>query len=242
MQPKEFWDDIFSKGQANKYSRVEMPDVDDPVLKRALEYFGEVKDKTVIDLGCGRGATSLFFAHCGANVISVDLSEVAINNLSNYCRDNGIQNITCIRSAAQEISRLEKADCVFGSMILHHIEPFEEFAQILRDTLRRGGKGFFWENSARSKMMIWFRQNVVGKFWVPKYGDPDEFPLMPSEIDELRRFFNVEVEIPELLYFRMISSYLLRGHLRRPFKALDDHCFKYAFFRKRSYRQYLLLS
>jgi hypothetical protein len=42
------------------------------------------------------------------------------------------------------------------------------------------GRGFFWENNARIKSMIWFRQNIVGKLWVPKFGDSEEFPLTPG--------------------------------------------------------------
>lgn len=242
MQTSEFWDSIFSRGQEGNYSRVEMPDLDDPILQRALEHFGHIENKTLIDLGCGRGATSLFFAHCGANVVSVDLSEKAINNLSKYCQDNSISNINPIKMSAQEIFKLGKADLIFGSMILHHIEPFSEFAGILRGVIKQGGKGFFSENNAQSKIMIWFRKNIVGKLWVPKYGDPDEFPLTPREVDEIRKYFQVEIEYPELLYFRQVSLYLLCGHLRKPFQMLDKHFYKYSALRKYSYRQYLCLS
>ena len=78
MQTADFWDNIFSKGQEGNYSRVEMPDLNDPVLKKALEHFGNVENKTIIDLGCGRGATSLFFAHCGANVITLLIKLTAL--------------------------------------------------------------------------------------------------------------------------------------------------------------------
>jgi len=242
MQASEFWDKIFSKGQEGGYSRVEMPDPDSPILHRALGHFGNIENKIVIDLGCGRGATSLFFAYCGANVISVDLSEEAIANLSKYCQDNDIRNVTPMKMPAQVISKLGKADFMFGSMILHHIEPFDEFVRSLRNVIKPGGKGFFWENNAHSKTMIWFRQNIVGKLWMPKYGDPDEFPLTSSEVDEIKKYFHVEIEYPELLYFRMISSYLLRGNFRRPFQMLDNYCYKYTAFRKYSYRQYLCIS
>lgn len=242
MEATEFWDNLFKKGQEGSYSRVEMPDYNDPVLQAALKHFGSVENKTVIDLGCGRGATSLFFASHGANVISIDLSEVAINNLSEYCRDNDIRNVTAIHMSAQEISKLGKADFLFGSMILHHIEPFDEFSKNLRNIIAPGGKCFFWENNARSKVMIWFRQNIVGKLWVPKHGDPDEFPLTPSEVDEIKKHFNVKIEYPELLFFRMISHYLLRGHFISPFQILDNYFFKYPKIRQYSYRQYLYLS
>jgi len=128
MQASEFWDNIFSKGQDGSYSRVEMPDFNNPLLQRALGHFGCIENKTVIDLGCGRGATTLFFSNCGANVISVDLSGEAIANLSKYCQDNDIRNVIPMEMPAQEISKLGKADFIFGSMILHHIEPFDEFA------------------------------------------------------------------------------------------------------------------
>lgn len=242
MQAEEFWDNIFSKGQGGNCSRVEIPDLKDPVLQKALEHFGNVENKTIIDLGCGRGAASLFFALCGANVISIDLSEMAIKNLSEYCNNNSISNIIPIKLSAHEIKTLGKVDYVFGSMILHHIEPFEEFSRILRDTIKPEGKAFFWENNAKSKTMIWFRQNIVGSLWVPKYGDPDEFPLTPSEIDELRKYFNVEIEYPELLYFRMISYYLFRGRLRKPFQMLDSYFYRFPKLRKYSYRQYLFLT
>lgn len=167
---------------------------------------------------------------------------MTVNNLSKYCQDNGILNVTPINMSAQEISKLDKVDFMFGSMILHHIEPFDDFSKSLRDVVKPGGKCFFWENNARSKMMIWFRQNVVGKLWVPKYGDPDEFPLTPSEVDIIKKYFHVEIEYPELLFFRMISFYLLRGHLIGPFQMLDSYFFNYPILRKYSYRQYLCLS
>ncbi len=170
------------------------------------------------------------------------MSEVAISNLSKYCIENKIVNITAGHSAAQEVSKVGKVDFVFGSMILHHIEPFEDFAATLRDTIKTGGKAFFWENSAQSKLLMWFRQNIVGKLWIPKYGDKDEFPLTPDEISKLRKHFDVEIEYPELVFFTLISPYLLREHFRTPFKKLDEFLYKFPKTRKYSYRQYLYLS
>lgn len=242
MNSTEFWDAIFSKGKENKYSRVEMPDLQDPVLLRALAHFGDVKGKRIVDIGCGRGAASVFFAHHGMEVVGMDLSRVATENLAQFCSENGIANVATSNKNALELPELGEADFVFGSMILHHIEPFDAFARSLRSVVRPGGKCFFYENNASSKVMIWFRRNIVGKLWVPKYGDPDEFPLMPSEIDHLRRLFDVEVEYPELLYFRMISYYLLRHRCRKPFLFLDKHLYKVPFFRRKSYRQYVCLS
>ncbi len=238
----EFWDGVFAHGGASDYSRVEMPNLDDAILTSALGHFGDVRGKTLIDLGCGRGATSLFFAHHGARVIALDTSAQAIGNLTAYCEANRVTNIEPRVLSALEIARVGAADCVFGSMILHHIEPFAVFAAGLRQALRPGGKAFFWENNARSQAMIWCRQNVIGKLWIPKHGDADEFPLMPSEVDELRRYFDVAVEYPELLLFRMIPRYLFRGRAMGPFAALDRLFYRVPAVRQYSYRQILRLT
>jgi len=237
---REYWDNIFSEEQHSN-SIVDKSNIDYSIIKRALEHFESVEGKTVLDLGCGNGAASLLFSELGANVISIDLSQNAINNLSNYCKRKGIDNIRAIKLSALEIDQLEGVDFIFGSMILHHIEPFKDFVQKLQNTLVYDGKGFFYENNAQSNLIIWFRKNIVGKLWVPKYGDYDEFPLTPSEVDELRRYFNINIEYPELLYFRLISIYLLRDKFSLLFKFIDDKLYKYPFIRKYSYRQYVLL-
>jgi 2-polyprenyl-3-methyl-5-hydroxy-6-metoxy-1,4-benzoquinol methylase len=188
------------------------------------------------------GASSLYFASLGADVISVDLSGVAVRNLADYCRKYNVINVKPIQLSALELRSLGLVDLVFGSMILHHIEPFPSFAAELRAVLREGGKAFFWENNARSSLMIWFRQHVVGKLWVPKHGDADEFPLTLREVAELRRRFAVDVEYPELVLFRMISRYLLRGHCMQPFEVLDRFGYGFEALRKYSYQQYLCLS
>ena len=145
MKSKDFWDNIFSKGQTEYYSKIELPKPNDPIFKKAMGHFGNIKNKTLIDLGCGNGSSSLYFASLGANIISIDYSDIAIKNLSEYCTNNNIENITPIKLSAQEITSLEKVDFVFGSMILHHIEPFNKFASDLRKIIKPEGKAFFYE-------------------------------------------------------------------------------------------------
>jgi SAM-dependent methyltransferase len=242
QQATEFWDGLFRARSEDNSRLVEMPDLDCPVYRRAVEHFGPLHGKTLIDLGCGAGASSLFFASLGANVISVDLSPLAIENLKRYCAQQHIDNIRPVVLAAQNLATLPPVDCVFGSMILHHIEPFDQFGAVLRETIRPGGRAFFWENNGASDTMMWFRDNVIGKFWVPKYGDVDESPLAPREVDELRKHFSVTTEFPEMIFIQMASTYLLRGRLHGPAQAVDRVLSRFPALRKYSYRQYVCLS
>lgn len=240
MDAKTYWNKRFTAEQAD--IRPPPPSGEyDWVFERALEHFGPVEGKRLIDLGCGSGVASLYFAERGAQVVSVDYSEVAVDKLNQLCRERGIHNIQAIQSSAMDLGKLEQADLIFGSMILHHLEPFGEFAKVLRSAIKPGGKGYFWENNGRSDFLLWFRKHIVGRFGVPKFGDDEEFPLTPAEVDQLRPYFTVHVEVPKFLFFQMASSYLLRGGLKRPLKALDDSLFRFKPIRKYSYQQLVLL-
>ena len=195
-----------------------------------------------MDLGCGSGGASLFFASLGANVIATDLSRSAIANLTEFCKREGIQNIAAVCMPAQEVANLKNVDFVFGSMILHHIEPFQEFAKCLRAAIPPRGRGFFFENNARSSLMIWFRENLVGKFGIPKFGDEEEFPLTVAEVDLLREHFRVGIVLPEFYMLRMIPQYLLHGRLEAQFLALDHLIGRFPKLLEYSYRQYVYLS
>lgn len=229
-----FWDDVYT---ATRYAREPEMHIVQPALAR----FGDVRGKTLVELGCGPGAASLFFAAQGANVIAVDVSAKAINDLNDHCVRNGITNVRALCTDAFGVEELPPVDFVYGSMILHHIEPFPRFAVALRRLMKPDAVAFFYENSAMSRVLVWFRQHIVGKLWVPKYGDDEEFPLTPGEIDELRRYFNVEVEYPEMLFFRLASQYLLRGRMSGFFGAIDDAFYKRRWMVKYSYRQFLTL-
>jgi hypothetical protein len=126
--------------------------------------------------------------------------------------------------SAFNINNLGDFDFVFGNLILHHLEPFGLFASVLRKTIITGGKAFFHENSAVSDLLIWFRNNLVGKYGIPKYGD-DEFPLTPQEVEILKKHFTVEVENPELVFFGLVSVYLLKGKFHKALKGLDDYLY-----------------
>ena len=244
MQAEKFWEELFSSGD-HPYSRVALPPPEDPVypaLEAALEHFGDVSGKTVLDLGCGRGSTSLFFAERGARVVCIDMSRAAVDNLRRHCEGNGITGVEphCLR--AQDIARLGTVDFVFGSMILHHIEPFDEFAATLKGVLAPGGKGVFWENNAAFSLLVWFRENMVGRYGIPKFGDDEEFPLTPAEIGMLRRHFDVRVVYPEMYLARMVSTYLLKGRMEGPLVKLDELMYRVPGLRKYSYRQLVYLS
>jgi 2-polyprenyl-3-methyl-5-hydroxy-6-metoxy-1,4-benzoquinol methylase len=236
MTSVQFWDNIYngttsSESVTTDYLRA---------LDSAISYFGDIAGKMVVDLGCGAGGTSIFLAKRGANVIAVDNSDAAIRKVRERSRLAGVHNLQAVCLSAADIKWLPDFDFIFGSMVLHHIEPFPEFAEALRTKLK--GKGFFWENNAASRVLVWFRNHIVGRLGVPKHGDSDEFPLTPQEVDELRKRFIVEVEYPEMMLWRLLSWYLFNNRLLSVTERLDRIFYKNRILLAYSYRQYVKIS
>ena len=233
----DFWDGVYTK---TNYSR-ELPDDMKRAISDAITFFGNISGKTVVDVGCGAGATTLALAQTGAQVIALDTSEVALEALRERCQQLGLNNVRTMQCGALAIDQIGPCDFAFGSMILHHIEPFGEFCASLKRTLKPGGKAFFFENNAASDLLIWFRTHVVGKLWVPKYGDPYEFPLTPAEIRLLGQHFRVHTSYPNMYFLELVATYLLRGHGEKLFRSLDAWLYRHKIGLRYSYNQYVFI-
>jgi 2-polyprenyl-3-methyl-5-hydroxy-6-metoxy-1,4-benzoquinol methylase len=234
-----FWNERYTR--VSRSPRIGGDAKIDPVLQDAVAFFGDLTGRTLIDLGCGSGRASLFFARRGAHVIAVDSSAVAIESLSGFCAEQEIANLEPICGSAFDVASHGPADLVFGSMILHHLEPFTEFGLVLRALMKAHAKAFFYENNGRNPLLMFLRSHVVGRLGVPKHGDAEESPLTPEELDTLRRHFRVHVAYPELLLMRLAGTYLFRGHLERPLGWLDALLYRIVPLRKYGYRQYVYL-
>jgi 2-polyprenyl-3-methyl-5-hydroxy-6-metoxy-1,4-benzoquinol methylase len=235
-QATAYWNDRY-RGQG-----VALPADTEPCAREALAHFGDVRGKRLLDLGCGPGDYSLFFAERGADVTAIDYSDVAIDQLQTVCRNGGIDNVHPVVADAFDIERLGPFDLVFGKWILHHLEPFSDFARTLRNAVVDDGRGFFYENNGLSGVLLWARAHLAGKYGIPKFGDDEEFPLTPDEIEELRAYFDVEVDVAETYLAQLGAQYLLRSHLMGLAAKTDGVVHeRLPRLRRYSYRQNLLL-
>jgi len=64
----------------------------DSLSKKALRY---IKDgKRLLDIGCGEGADSVFFAQHAFDVTAIDSNDIYLNRLRAFVRDNKLTNIS----------------------------------------------------------------------------------------------------------------------------------------------------
>lgn len=202
---------------------------------------GDLKGKKVLDVGCGNGECSMFYARRGAIVTAIDNSETGIKNTLRNAEFHKV-DIEAIQIDALKLSELNKTfDIIAGKFILHHLEPFNEFVEILYNLLETGGKCIFFENNARNKILIFLRQTIVGKFGIPKYGDNMEFPFEYKEIKMIEsKFSEVRLSYPSFRFFSLLAPYIFKNNKKvdNITHFLDKFIYDYLpLFRKYSYWQ-----
>lgn len=114
---------------------------------------GEFSDYTsFVDLGCGNGRDSLFFAHFGKTVFGVDASDIAIQKCQKAADDLGIKNAdfalldfnnsdACEYFVSQRAARL-KNSILYSRFFLHAIDEEAEkiFLQTTKSLIGDRGK------------------------------------------------------------------------------------------------------
>ena len=209
----------------------------------------DLKGMKVLDCGAGFGELAVWLGTKDAQVTALDVSPKCLEVLSKRSAHYGVsKNVTGRLLPLEQIDYGDASfDMVTGVFILHHVMLDKCMPQIHR-VLRTGGKAFFLETSANSKLLMFCRKHVVGRFGIAKYQDEIEYPLTPGDIEYISRVFEGRCKVHYLpfTFLRMIDSHVFR-HKIRPISRLLSTCdrlmYKYLpFMRRYSYFKTIELS
>ena len=140
------------------------------------------KGKSVLDIGCGTGIFSRYFAETGATVTSMDISPALIEQ----AKKETTLPITYLLGDAERLPFPDGSfDVVAGSSILHHLDPVVAMKEVYR-VLRPNGRCAFAEPNMMNPQIA-LQKNIP--FIKEKLGDsPDERAFFRWQIaDVLRR-------------------------------------------------------
>lgn len=148
-------------------------------LNEAFERIGgDVKDKKVLDLGCGNGERSLALLKSGAIVTGIDISSVYVANAANSARAAGFDEsrFTFLEMDAHALTFEDGAfDLVVGEGILHHLDLVVSTDEINR-VLKPNGRAVFKEPLLANPFLKIFRSMT------PDARTVDERPLSPEDL------------------------------------------------------------
>ena len=167
-----------------------------PWIRPALERLGEVRGKRVLDLGCGHGMASVILARRGAQVTAVDLSLGYLREARERARASGV-HVALAQADAEQLPFADGSFAgVWGSAILHHLDPGRA-ARELHRVLISGGLAVCCEPWGENPLLRWARAQLR---YPEKGRTPDETPLRAADVAVFKRVFpKVAVQGHQLL-------------------------------------------
>jgi SAM-dependent methyltransferase len=116
----------------------------------AAVLLGDLAGKQLLDLACGMGEESVYFAKLGARVTGIDISDVGVASLRRRAAHHRL-DITALEMRVDPTSFADSSfDRIHGLGILHHVGIERGLAEVDR-LLRPGGLGVFLEPIGDSK-------------------------------------------------------------------------------------------
>lgn len=101
----------------------------------------DFKGKRLLDIGAGEGYVTIEMAKIGLKVVALDISQVALDNISRYMLQFNLPNITLIHSSADKIPiKSHSVHYIVANAILEHIPNEAETIREWKRVLKPGGR------------------------------------------------------------------------------------------------------
>ena len=201
--------------------------------------FNNCKDKTVLEIGCSKGAFTREIASHGAeNVVGIDISEVAISEAVKTAKNLKLDNVEYyVKDGASLDFQEQSFDIVCGGAILHHLD-FEKALKSINRLVKNNGFAVFLEPLGYNPFINLYRKLT------PQYRSEDESPLTGKEIRLFEKYFNVV----EINYYYLFTILTVPFHKLKIFDSLvnvadsiDKFIFKMKFMRKFAWQMVIIL-
>jgi 2-polyprenyl-3-methyl-5-hydroxy-6-metoxy-1,4-benzoquinol methylase len=180
---ERFHDQWASQVDVNSILVDELPFVSTlPEIRAILNYVGNVKGKRILELGCGFGEMSVYWAKQGADVIASDLSSGMLQIIRQLAELHKVAIKTYQCSADNTKLQADTFDIVYCGNLLHHVDILSTLKEIKR-LLKPGGIFVSWDPIAYNPLI-----NVYRKL-AKNVRTEDEHPLKRSDIHIVKTLF-----------------------------------------------------
>jgi SAM-dependent methyltransferase len=155
-----------------------------PEMRYIRSQLGDLKGKRLLDVGCGLGEASVYFALEGAEVTSLDISRRMLDATARLAERNGV-TLRVRKASAEDIGlpEGESFDVIYAGNLLHHVD-IAATIRLLKPYLATGGVFVSWDPIAYNPVINVYRAMAT------RVRTPDEHPLRWSDIRRFRREFS----------------------------------------------------
>ncbi len=194
-------------------------------LEQADEYcwvaLGTLKNKRILEIGCGEGLVSVRFAKAGAFVTCIDISGEMIELTKQRATQNGVKHkIKALHMSGEEISFPDHSfDIIYGHSILHHLNLDITNEQLTR-LLKPDGFAVFLEPLDYNPILNTFRR------FTPHRRTPTERPLRFEQLESIAKHFS-SWEHDEFYLLSLVSFFWYYGLKNEKLFRITQKLFSY---------------
>ncbi len=155
-----------------------------PENRFILRQLGDIRGKLLLDLGCGAGENSVYFAQRGAHCIASDYSPGMVDVAMQLAAAHGV-SITGRVINAMAIDYPDNSfDIVYAANLLHHIpDPMMTIREMHR-VLKPGGQMCIWDPLRHNPVINVYRRIAT------EVRTEDERPLSINIVQSIRQLFS----------------------------------------------------
>jgi len=197
-----------------------------PEMRYIKDKLGDISGKTLLDVGCGLGEASVFFALLGADVTASDLSPGMLKASNDLAEKNNVIIKNHLASADDlNLDENTKYDIIYAGNLLHHVEIDETLSRF-KNHLSDDGVLVTWDPLAYNPIINIYRMIATN------VRTPDEHPLKMSDIKLFKKHFaKVETTyfwLTTLLIFILMAVFQRRNpNSERYWKSVVDESDKW---------------
>ena len=179
-------------------------------IPQLFDLIGDVKDKTILNIGCGAGGHDRKLIELGAKkVLGIDISEKMICEAKRNCDSDKISYRVLSMNNLEEIDN--KFDLVVSSLAIHYIEDYDSLCKKVYNLLNDGGQFIFSHGHPMDSAVI--LKNVEKRYVI--IGDKKYF-LLSDYNNEGKRISHWFIDGVETYHRNM--SHLINGLIDAGFK------------------------
>ncbi len=154
-----------------------------PENRYILSKLGQLRGRYVLDLGCGAGESSVYFARKGAVCVAADYSQGMVETARRLAKQYDVKIESRVIDAMKIDFDSNSFDIVYAANVLHHVDVDRALQEIHR-ILKPGGMAGIWEPLKHNPVINIYRRMAS------KVRTDDEQPLDIHVVDKMKQIFS----------------------------------------------------